>query len=239
MALLRLDEHLARLEESARLSGTEVYLDWAAIRAALKQTIAALGAPETRLRLTLDTTRDPGTLYIALEPLGTPSPEQVQRGVRVITRRHHRENPTIKTTTFIASADKIRQKMPPGIHEVIMVGEDGRLLEGLSSNFFAILGRELWTASEGILPGITRSLVLEEAAAEGLTIRLEGLPLAAVPSIDEAFITSSSRAVLAVVEIDGRPIGGGEPGPITRRLLERYNARIEREIEPLSGPEPT
>lgn len=233
-AVLRLDEHLARLEESARLSGTEVYLNWPTIRAALHEAITAFGTPDTRVRLTLDTTREPGTIYISLEPLRPPQVGGREQGIRVVTRRLQRQNPKAKSTTFLASAGEIRRTLPAGCHEAIMVSADGRLLEGLSSNFFAIRDHELWTAEEGVLSGITRALVLEEAADEGLTIHLEGLPVAELPTLDEAFITSSGRAVLPVVEIDGRPVGSGEPGPITRRLLERYNARVAREVEMLS-----
>lgn len=232
-AVLRLDEHLARLEETARLSGTEVYLDWPTIRAALHEAMTAFDTPDSRVRLTLDTTREPGTIYISLEPLHSPTPEQYEHGVRVVTRQLQRKNPKAKSTTFLASAGEIRRTLPEGCHEAIMVGADGQLLEGLSSNFFAIRDRDLWTAEEGVLSGITRALVLEEAADEGLVIHLEGLPVEELLTIDEAFITSSGRAVLPVVEIDGHPIGRGEPGPITRRLLERYNARVAREVEVL------
>jgi len=232
-AVLRLDEHLARLEETARLSGVEVYLDWPTIRSALREAITTFRAPEMRVRLTLDTTREPGTLYISLESLHSPTPEQYEHGVLVVTRQLQRQNPKAKSTTFLASAGEIRRALPEGCYEAIMVGADGQLLEGLSSNFFAIRGRDLWTAEEGVLAGITRALVLEEAADEGLTIHLEGLPVTELPTIDEAFITSSGRAVLPVVEIDGHPVGTREPGPITRRLLERYNARVSREAEML------
>lgn len=232
-AVLRLDEHLGRLEESARLSGAEVYLDWLKVRTSLQQAIAAFDAPEVRVRLTLDLTHQPGTVYLGLEPLRPPVPEHYQSGVRAVTLQFQRQNPKAKATSFLSAAREVRQGLPPGISEGIMVSPEGRLLEGLSSNFYAVRAGELWTAEEAVLPGITRALVLEEAADEGLMIHLEGLPASQLGTIDEAFITSSGRGVLPVVEVDGQPIGTGAPGPITRRLLDRYNQRIARQVEPI------
>lgn len=114
-----------------------------------------------------------------------------------------------------------------------MVGEDGRLLEGLSSNFFGVQGGTIYTADEGVLSGITRQLVLEEIRQRGLPICYDGLPVDQISSLDEAFITSASRAVLPVVEIDGQPVGCGKPGPVSKTLRDGYLARVEKELDTL------
>ena len=68
---------------------------------------------------------------------------------------------------------------------------------------------------------------------EKLRIRLSGFPLEEIPALSEAFITSTSRAVLSVTRIDNLKIGNGLPGPITNRLLERYQQRVSVEVQPI------
>lgn len=231
--VISIESHLNRLVETARLSGKPVEINHTAVRAALRAAIQMASFPEKRLRLTLDLEENPGDLYVAIEPLRVPGSEQYQQGAAVVTRSLKRRNPKAKLTAFIATADEIRKDLPAGINEALMVDENGTILEGLTSNFFAVKNEELWTADEGVLSGITRSIVLEEARAEGIPVHLEGIKLADLAQVDEAFITSASRAVLPVVKVDGQPVGSGTPGSLTRVLLARFNQRIAREVEDL------
>lgn len=112
-----------------------------------------------------------------------------------------------------------------------MVADNGLIMEGLSSNFFGVMQGSLYTADEGVLPGITRSLVLEEAELANVPVKLTGIPLDKLHTIDECFITSASRAVLPVVEIDDVVIQNGKPGPITQILRSRYLQRIKVEAQ--------
>ncbi len=230
---IQLDRHLSRLEESAEIIGFKPSLDRALVRRAILDAVAAFQDGEARIRLTLDLSREPGDVYISIEALVTPAEQQVLSGVSVITQRMQRQNPKAKLTDFISSASGVRREMPEGVYEAIMVDENGRFLEGLSSNFFAIGGGELWTADEGVLPGITRSLVLEEAEKMGLVIHLKGFPADQIAAINEAFITSSTRAVLPVTAINDFRIGDGRPGPITKALLERYLERLDEIVMPI------
>jgi branched-chain amino acid aminotransferase len=229
--VLRLEDHFERMEETAALAGSPLSLNRARIREALRMVLSSAKTDEARVRIILDLTSAPGTLYILLAPLRTP-PEQAYRlGVRAITRKMQRENPRAKVTEFITATSQMRRSMPEGINEVIMIGEDGRMLEGLSSNFFAVVAGELWTAEEGVLAGITRSAVLESTAALGIPIRPEGLPHTRLGEASEAFITSASRAVLPITQIDGAPVGNAAPGPLTLRLLGAYRERLVAEVE--------
>ena len=124
-----------------------------------------------------------------------------------------------------------------------MVDEAGRILEGLTSNFFAVKGGELWTNEEGVLSGITRSLVLDEAVRIELPVNYKSIMITEIPILEEAFITSSSRGILPVKQIDdvyigsGQPAGPGkpacpcQPGPITKRLVDCLEDRIRNEVE--------
>lgn len=229
--VLRLSEHFLRLEETARLAGYPLVVDRERIRAALQQAIANFSAQESRVRVTLDLEQEVGALYLLLEPLHVPPPAAYTQGVRVVTVPLQRQNPKAKLTGFIETASRVRQSLPAGVNEAVMIGPDGSLLEGLSSNFFAVVNGVIWTAEQGVLSGITRSLVLEAAQALGFPLRLESLPAKDLPAVAEAFITSASRAVLPVTVIDEQRVGNGQPGPVTLSLLQRYHEMIEQALE--------
>lgn len=231
---LCLDEHFRRLENTARLADSPVQFNQEAIRQALRRILAQPSPTlDRRFRLTLDLEDCPGVVYIASEPLSSLPESAYQRGVWVITSDLQRQLPQAKLTRFIARAAPVRRSLPAGVHEAIMVAPDGRLLEGLSSNFFAVKNGELWTAQEGVLAGVTRSLVLECAQRLGIITRGEAARLADLPTLEEAFITSSSRGVLPVRRIDQYEIGNGQPGNFTRKLMRAYQDCIEERIEPV------
>jgi branched-subunit amino acid aminotransferase/4-amino-4-deoxychorismate lyase len=230
---LHVDDHFTRLETSARLAGRKVTLQRESIRAGLRHSIDACAWAESRIRMTLDLEREPGAMYLSLEPLTPPSPEQYRLGVKVISARLQRENPEAKLTNFISVARAAHQNMPAGIYEVILVDAHGLCLEGASSNFYAVKNGEIWTAGQGVLSGITRGLVLEEAAGANIPVHMQGWPADQLILADEAFITSSSRAVLPVTAADGAPVGSGKVGPVSAHLLDLYQARIQREVEDL------
>ena len=233
--VLRLHQHIARLETSVALLGQTSTLDEAAvtgaIRDALQQARASAGwtAPEARFRLTFA----PPRLFISIEPF-TPYPASLyDTGVNCATVRLRRSNPQAKSTRFIAPAALAYQTLPQGAHEGLMVAEDGRalaasVLEGLSSNFFAVSNGTLHTEEARVLLGVTRSLVLE-VAAPVLPISTRAVTLNELPHVSECFITSVSREILPVVRIDDIVIGNGQPGPITQNLMARFADLIERE----------
>jgi branched-chain amino acid aminotransferase len=229
--VLRLSDHFKRLEETARLAGKALEIDQLLLRQGLRRALNAYPAGETRVRITLDLVQQPGMIYLLVEGLHTPGSEAYENGVRVVTRRMQRNNPKAKLTNFIETASTVRRELPTGIEEAIMIGEDDRVLEGLSSNFFAVRQGTIWTAEQGVLSGITRSLVLEVIREEGILLRFEALPQSELAAVDEAFITSASRAVLPVVKIDDGPVGNGKPGPITRKLLQGYLNRLVQDLE--------
>ncbi len=221
--LLRLAQHVIRLSLSLKVP---VALDEERARRLLRAALDRFtGGPEARLRLTFA----PPRLFVSIEPF-TPFPDALYaEGVRCATVGVHREHPLAKSTSFIAAAGSAVASLPAGIHEGLMVS-DGRIREGLSSNFFASASGVLWTDEGHVLPGVTRAIVLE--LAEGVAeVRREAPALADVGSFAEAFLTSVSREVLPVVEIDGRAIGGGRPGPISRALRQRFVDVVSREAE--------
>lgn len=112
-----------------------------------------------------------------------------------------------------------------------MLDTDGNILEGLSSNFFGIQNNTLITAEEGVLKGITRSQVLRCAERAGIQVIKKPVNVRDIPLLTEAFITSASRGVLPVVQIETIWIGNGKPGQVTRAIGNLFNQMIEGEIE--------
>jgi branched-chain amino acid aminotransferase len=224
--VLRLADHVRRLEESARLQGRAGELPMERARAAIAAAIARTGHPESRFRLTWA----PPRLFVSVEAF-QPLPETLYReGVWCVTVPLRRDNPRAKDTRFIREAGAAYDRLPAGAQEGLMVADDGAILEGLSSNFFAILGGALLTEQDRVLEGLTRSLVLEVAA--GLLPRAwRALRQDELARADECFITSASRGVLPVVKIDAVPIGAGAPGPLTQEIRRRYERQVEAETE--------
>lgn len=228
--ITNLESHFLRLEETARLAGHPLQLDRLELRQALRQAVQSYGgAFDLRLRILLDLQGN--QLYLAAEPLKTPPAKAYQQGVRLVTCSYVRNNPKAKLTSTMQGAQALRRSLPADVNEALMLDPQGRLLEGLSSNFYAVLEGVLWTAEQGVLSGITRQVILEEVRQAGLPLHLEGLPLAELPRASEAFISSASRGVLPVRMVDGLVIGSGAPGPLTRQISLLYQARIERDLE--------
>ena len=111
-----------------------------------------------------------------------------------------------------------------GAQEALMLGRDGQILEGASSNLFIVKDGKVRTPEPqpGILVGITRATVIAAAAQEGIEVSEGEVRPDDLYGADEAFLTSSIREVMPVVSAEGRTIGSGRPGPVTKRLHAGY-----------------
>jgi len=228
--VIRFNDHLIRLQTAVKIierNNADINKD--GIRAALREVLANYPSPEYRIRLTLDLECEPGVVYITLEKFTPIAEVTYLQGVKAITCEIQRSQPKAKLTQFITPASEIRNQLPKDVHEGLII-TDGKILEGLSSNFFAVKNGEIWTAEEGVLSGVTRSIVLDVIRQMGITVHFDALVVADIPSIDEAFITSSSRGIMPIVQIDKTIIASGEPGPLTRTLRQSFNQRIKDEL---------
>lgn len=227
--VVRLDRHVRRLVESLPADAAgRATLEPAAVRSALAHALRATGHPESRVRITFA----PPRLFVTVEPF-TPVDEELRlAGVACVTVSGRRERPEAKDTRFLATAQAAYAALPAGVHEGLLVGDDGAILEGLSSNFFAVHEGRLRTEETRALRGVTRSMVLDLARA--ILPRGDGaLHVDQLAETRECFITSVSREVLPVVRIDGVEIGDGAPGPLTRELVRRFKTAVENEVERL------
>lgn len=222
-AMLRLHDHILRLARSAGAP-----LDAADVRAALRAALDATSFAESRLRVTFA----PPRLVVSIEPFTPADPRLYQEGVRCATVPVHRDRPQAKDTRFIATAASAYRVLGPGIHEGLLLADDGAILEGLSSNFFAVLEGVLRTEEARALAGVTRSIVLDVARGL-LPVTPMAVTLADLPRVSECFITSASRGVLPVVAVDETTIGSGAPGRLTAGIRTRFEERIAAEAERL------
>jgi branched-chain amino acid aminotransferase len=233
---LDLPGHLDRTDRSMALLGWEFRLDRPMFCHALHTVCTAWPGEEARVRFDvlaapISVPGGESRVLIALAPFEPPTPQHYAEGVAVdLAPTLHREQPLVKSAEFVVT----RQEHAPAsaAYEQIIVNPAGELLEGSSSNFWAAHGGILQTAGEGVLAGITRTLVLQVAREEGIPVALQPLHSSLLPAISEAFITSASRGVLPVTRIAGQPVGDGHPGPVTRRLMETYTTRIRDLVRP-------
>lgn len=241
-------DHLDRLERSARRIGMRVP-PRAEIEAAIADTVAAAGNAETRVRVML--TRgvgkldlDPAScddcrLVVIAFPLGAPTPEMFEKGVAVaivsVTRNSPRAiDPAVKSGNYLNNVLALGEaRRVSGAYEAILCADDGSVAEGSTSNVFAVVGGVVWTppADVGILDGITRAKVMQLASGAGIAVIERRIQPDELRGADEAFLTSATRGVLPITTIDGRPVGGGVPGPVTRRLMALYDGLARRGVE--------
>jgi branched-chain amino acid aminotransferase len=201
----------------------------------LADLLLRVNAPEARVRVILDATVEPGTLYVLLAPLTLLADEVYQNGVHLELSRTSRDKPSLKRTSFIQESSPERKRIGAGIFEILLTSK-GRILEGMTSNFFYIRDGALCTAGRGVLIGVTRQTVLALAKQAGIEVCLRAIRVNELPLISEAFITSSSRGIVPVVGIDAQQVGDGKVGEITRRLMHLYNEEVLSLAEEIVSP---
>ena len=246
-----LDRHLGRLRASAAAIGLAVPLDDAAFGARIDTTMAAVDAgepPERYVRLILtrgvgDLSYDPDScpepsLVVMVRPHREVDPAVQARGVKVLVSsivRNHPEalSPRIKSNNLLNNALAMQEALRAGADEALMCNYRGEVAECAQSNVFVVRGGEALTPplATGLLEGVTRNFLFEIGPDAGIPVRERTLRLAEIQTADEIFITSTTREVLPVTTLDGRPVGAGTPGPITRALADafRRNARSRAE----------
>ena len=231
---LALEAHIARAERSARALGFELGAERALLVVGLQRVVDDARPDDLRLRF--DVLPEPfelggvrARLWLATAPY-TPVPQRyLEQGARVeVAEGLVREEPLVKTTEFV-----LRRRPYPlesdQAYEHLLVDGGGRILECTSANVYALRGGRLETADSGVLEGITRALVLDLARELGLEVELRAPRLDEVAQWDEAFLSSSTRGLVPIVDVAGARVGDGRPGPWTRRLSEAYARLAERD----------
>ncbi len=231
--IFRLDDHLQRLADSAAAidlklpAGLDIIARWT------QEAIAANGCRDALIRMFAlgPTSGHAPELFIWPETPRTLPTEVYEQGVGAVTFQGERALPHAKSLNTLVNHLARMHAVQAGEHEGLLVDRALCVTEGSSSNLFIVLDGVLLTApDEDVLAGVTQLELLKLAGELGLPVLQRPLLLAERLHWDEAFLTSTSRHVLPLVRIDGRPIGDGRPGPVTLRLHEAFEAHFLAEI---------
>ena len=154
-------------------------------------------------------------------------PDKQVRGLHATIARVQRiqtesVDPTVKNYHWLDLEVGLYEAYERGGETVILVDGDENVVEGPGFNVFAVKGGGALTPSRGVLEGITRKTVIELAAELGIPLEVRPVPADEVRAADEVFITSTAGGIIPVTTVDGKPVGAGEPGPVTWRLREAY-----------------
>jgi branched-chain amino acid aminotransferase len=238
--VFRLREHIDRLYESARHILLEIPLAREALTQAVLDTVKANAKQDGYIRLVV--TRGAG--YLGLDPAKTSNPQVIiivddislypvefyEKGLEVITAsviRNHPGalNPRIKSLNYLNNILAKMEAVRAGCHEAIMLNHNGEVAECTGDNIFVVKRGVLRTPHlvAGLLEGVTRNAVIELAREAKIPVQEMALTRHDVYSADECFLTGTAAEVVPVVKCDGRPIGTGKPGPLTRQLRERFH----------------
>lgn len=244
--VFRARQHLDRLRSSAELLGLELAHSDEELARLVQSLLEAnrLGDAYVRVTVTsgdggfgMEPSRKatPRVIVVAL-PLHATPPEYYVKGVRAVisSARRNETSPLsrIKSLNFLDNLLARRVARAAGVEEALFLNVRGNVAEAASSNVFLVLGGELVTPdpSSGLLPGITRAVVLELAARLGLSVEERAVSLAELRDADEAFLTNSVVELLPLVSVEGGPIGKGKPGPVTLQLHAAYRSLVQEEI---------
>lgn len=228
----KLAEHLQRLARSASLIELELPWSLAELEKIVHQTLAKNMMPEANIRIvvtggesTNSVTSDsgPGLLVLVTSPRRYPA-EYYTSGTKAITVPANRYLPDAKTINYMAALLAQKKARAADAVEALYVNGQGHILEGTTTNLFVFKGQQLITPVEGILPGITRAVVLE-LAADMFEVIERPLRADELAEVDEAFISASNKEIMPLHTINSTTIGTGRaPGSNTQRLMERFHA---------------
>jgi D-alanine transaminase len=230
----RLDEHLARLERSlgeAKIRNPYARAQW---RSHVYQLIDAQPFEDqgvyfqvTRGAAKRDHAFPMGvepTVFMMSNPLTNPPQAQVEKGAAAVSAVDNRWlRCDIKSISLIGNVLLRQLSAEAGAAETILFRE-GKLTEASASNVFIVKRGVIQSPPKTnlILPGITYDVVVELARANGLALEFKDIPEVEARAADEIWVTSSSKEVLAIVELDGKRVGDGRPGPVFRRMYQLY-----------------
>lgn len=247
-------EHIARLYDSARAIMLDIPVPPAEMEEIVLETVRINGLWDAYIRLVVsrgigDLGLDPRKCPIAsviciADTIKLWPQEMFDQGLRIVTAATRRNlpeaiNPRIKGLNYLNNVLGKIEANQAGAMEALMLTQDGYVSEGTADNLFIVTQGAVKTPSahHGILAGITRAYVMGIAARLGYGVQETTLTRYDIWTADECFLTGTAAEVMPVVELDSRPIGGGKPGPVTKRLTAEFRAGVSREGTEVYPPE--
>lgn len=245
-AFVFLDEHLDRLYQGAKAIGLDIGMGRGEITQALSKTVRANNMEDgvhIRLMVTRGSKTTPAqdprltkskpTVVIVAEHKQA-NPEAFEHGVRLFTSTIRRPppdtlDPKLNCHSKLHEVIALNQALQAGADEALMLDVHGAVSTCNATNFFIVAKGQVWTSTgQYCLNGITRKRVIELCKANGIPVFQKEFSLVDVYSANEAFVTGTFGGLTPVVEVDGRQIGNGEPGEMTRRLRDLYLEEVDR-----------
>jgi branched-chain amino acid aminotransferase len=233
--VFRLDEHLERFENSAKAILLDMPLSRKEWSDAICETCRVNGLKDGYIRAVV--TRGVGDLGLAPWLCAKPSYFVIASKISLYPAEHYDKGlaigpaalpATIKSLNYLNNILAKIEAKQAGALEAIMLNEQGFVAEATADNVFMVHKGELLTpsASHGALKGVTRSAVIDIARDLGITLREANLTRYDLWCSDECFLTGSGAEVIPVVKLDGRTIGSGKPGPVTKKVTAEFRKRV-------------
>ena len=251
--VFKLKEHIDRLFSSAKAILLNIPMSHAEVTETVLETCRRNKIRDGYIRLVV--TRGAGglglnpykckraSLIVIADKIQLYPPKLYERGLDIITvpttrNLHSALNPAIKSLNYLNNILAKIEAINSGCEEAIMLNAEGFVAECTGDNIFIGKENQLLTPplSAGALYGITRSVVIELAREAGLVVSEPNLTRYDLFNADECFLTGTGAEVIAVVKIDGRVIGSGRPGPVTKSLVEEYKTLTKSSGEPIYKP---
>jgi branched-chain amino acid aminotransferase len=244
--VFELDAHLKRLYESARVIRLPMTMSRQEMAGAVRTTVEANGITNGYIRLVV--TRGIGTLglnpficqdsclIIIADKIQLYPEELYEKGMSVVSATTVRNHPLavppqVKSLNYLNNILAKIEALDSNVPEAIMYNHEGYVAEATGDNVFMVRNGAVYTppVEAGGLEGITRAVVMRLALLEGFKVIEKNLTRCDLYVCDEMFLTGTAAEVIGVVKIDGRVIGDGKPGPITRLLREKFDAYARQE----------
>ena len=248
--LFLLDRHIKRLHDAAKVIGLEPKLAGLDLEKACRDTLAANKLKDARVRLTV--TNGEGAALPWVEAGGKPnvvvtavpytpfSKEKYSEGFKVgiasVKRSRQSVISSMKSVNYLLNVMARMEVAEKGLDEALLLNDDGYIAEGGGSNVFFVRSSKLVTpaANSGIIPGVTREVVIELAKGLGIGLSEGTVGLSIIKQCEEAFMTNAMIEVMPVTTVSDESghtvtIGEGKPGKITRQLMAAYREMVERE----------
>lgn len=229
-----LAEHLQRFRSSAEHLGLRVPATDGEIRSAIEDLLGRNGHEEATVRLVLTGGESPDgmgfdpstpTFFILTHELHEPPASLYDSGGKLLTQEHERELPVAKTTNYLTMLLHRPRAIEGGALD-LLYHEGGRITEAATASFYLVKDGAILAPGDRVLWGTVGSLVLEEAAKRRLVVYGD-ITLDDARAADEAFLTSTTRGVVPIVQLDDAPISDGGVGPVTVELMAIYRAALD------------
>ena len=246
LLVFRLEDHVERMFKSAKILGVKIPYTADEVRRAVIETLRANDFREdvyirpiafvSTPTVTLDVRTLDVSLAIIAFPFGKYLPPQGIRAAVVSWRRVHNTMLPVMAKIggiYVNSVLALVEARSKGFDEALLMDASGYIVEGSGENIFIARDGKLYTppTHASILEGITRDTVIKLAADWGMTVQERPITREEVYTADEVFLVGTAAEITPVVEVDGRPIGDGRPGPTTKKLAELYAKVVRGEVE--------